>query len=158
MAVDVDVDGGETIPAGAAPPASRMAVAFLALAGVLVSLYMLLYKLQVIPTIACGTGGCEVVQASQYAVLLGVPVPAWGVAGYGAILAAALVGVQPGHVASRRVAGIILLLSSGAFAFSLYLTALEMWVIHAWCRWCVGSAVLITVIFLLTIPGLRRAR
>ena len=142
----------------ATPPASRMAVAFLALAGVLVSVYMLLYKLQVIPTIACGTGGCEVVQASQYADFIGVPVPAWGVLGYGAILATALAGVQPGRAGSRRVAQLLLLLSTGAFAFSLYLTALEMWVIHAWCRWCVGSAVIATLLFLFTLPEIKRLR
>jgi uncharacterized membrane protein len=31
-------------------------------------------------------------------------------------------------------------------------------VIHAWCQWCVVSAILIVLIFLLSIPGLRRAR
>ncbi|MEX2609620.1 MAG: vitamin K epoxide reductase family protein [Gemmatimonadota bacterium] len=135
-----------------------MALAFLALGGVLVSMYMLLYKLQVLPGIACGTGGCEVVQASRYAMLLGVPVPAWGVLGYGLIMGLALAGVQPRLAASRKVAGGLLVLATGAFLFSLYLTALEMWVIHAWCRWCIGSAVIATLIFLLALPEIPRLR
>lgn len=133
-------------------------MAFLALGGVLVSIYMLLYKLQILPGIACGTGGCEIVQASRYAMLLGVPVPAWGVVGYGMILVMALAGVQPRLVDSRRVAGALLLLATGAFLFSAYLTALEMWVIHAWCRWCIGSAVIATLIFLCALPEIPRMK
>jgi len=135
-----------------------MALAFLALGGVLVSVYMLLYKLQILPAIACGTGGCEVVQASRYAMLLGVPVPLLGVLGYGLILALALAGVQPRLAGSRKVAAGLLVLATGAFLFSAYLTALEMWVIHAWCRWCIGSAVIATLIFLLALPEIPRLR
>jgi uncharacterized membrane protein len=36
------------------------------------------------------------------------------------------------------------------------LTYLELFVIHAICRWCVGSAVTITIIWLVTLTGLRR--
>jgi uncharacterized membrane protein len=43
-------------------------------------------------------------------------------------------------------------------AFSGWLTYLEALVIHAWCQWCVVSAILITLIFLLSLPGLRAAR
>jgi uncharacterized membrane protein len=44
------------------------------------------------------------------------------------------------------------------FAFTVYLTALEMFVIHAWCRWCLGSAVIITLIWLVALPAARRSR
>ena len=40
--------------------------------------------------------------------------------------------------------------------FSGYLTYLEAAVIHAWCRWCVVSAVLVTVIFVTALAGWRR--
>jgi uncharacterized membrane protein len=42
--------------------------------------------------------------------------------------------------------------------FALYLTALELFVIHAICRWCVGSAVIITLIFIFSLLDLRRLR
>src|SRR6266498_4549179 len=45
----------------------RQAIVLLALAGLLVSLYLWLYKIGVIGTLQCGTGGCEYVQASRYA-------------------------------------------------------------------------------------------
>jgi len=47
-------------------------------------------------------------------------------------------------------------LASAGFLFTLYLTYLELFVIHAICRWCVGSAVIMTVIWVLAVSGLRR--
>jgi uncharacterized membrane protein len=37
------------------------------------------------------------------------------------------------------------------FGFSLYLTYLELFKIHAICQWCVASAVLMTVLAVLTV-------
>ena len=48
------------------------------------------------------------------------------------------------------------LLAGGGLLFTAYLTWLELFVIHAICRWCVGSAVIITLIFLLAVLDLRR--
>jgi hypothetical protein len=43
----------------AGPPLNRMIAAVLALIGVLISTYMLLYHFGVIGSIVCGTGGCR---------------------------------------------------------------------------------------------------
>ena len=40
--------------------------------------------------------------------------------------------------------------------FAIYLTWLELFVIDAICRWCVGSAVIIALIFILALLDLRR--
>ena len=47
-------------------------------------------------------------------------------------------------------------LAGGAVLFTAYLTYLELYVIHAICRWCVGSAVIIVLIFALSLLDLRR--
>ncbi|MEW5926592.1 MAG: vitamin K epoxide reductase family protein [Gemmatimonadota bacterium] len=141
-----------------APPVARMAVAVLSLLGVFISGYLALYKLGYLGVIQCGTGGCETVQASKYAYFLGFPVAVWGIGAYAALFALAVLGVQPRWMHDRRVAVGLFALAGVGVLFSAYLTYLEAAVIHAWCRWCVASAVLITLIFLLTIPGLRRAR
>src|SRR5512143_2810260 len=98
----------------------RMITATLALAGFFVALYLSLWKLGIVGSLACGTGGCEYVQTSSYAVVLGVPVAFYGVAGYLAMLAVSLAGLQP-RWAGRRAPTLALVAISGlGVAFSAY--------------------------------------
>ena len=46
----------------------------------------------------------------------------------------------------------------GGVLFSLYLTSIELFVLHAICRWCVGSAAIITLIFVVALLDWRRVR
>lgn len=135
-----------------------MGAALLSLLGLFVSTYLFLYKTGALGTIACGTGGCETVQLSPQSRFLGVEVALIGMAGYAVILAVALAAVQPALASARWPAVALAGLSGGAFLFTLYLKYLELFVIHAICRWCVVSAVLITAIFVLSLLDLRRTR
>jgi uncharacterized membrane protein len=137
---------------------NRMVIAVLALVGVLISAYMGAYSFGFAGDIVCGSGGCNIVQDSPWAKLYGVPVPALGLVGYGALLIAALAGLQPGLAASRMVSFVLVAGATIGLGFSAYFTYLEAFVIHAWCRWCVGSAVVAVVIFLFALPELRRLR
>ncbi|HEX2166871.1 MAG TPA: vitamin K epoxide reductase family protein [Longimicrobiales bacterium] len=137
---------------------NRMAIALFALVGVLISAYMTAYKLGLLGTIACGTGGCETVQNSPWAVFLGLPVPMIGLVGYGLLMVTALLGLQPRFEYDRRVAVVLLAAAVIGAAFSAYLTYLEATVIHAWCRWCIVSAVLAGLILLFSVPELTRLR
>ena len=139
-----------------AAPANRMGIAVLALIGLLISLYLALHKLGFIGTLACGTGSCEVVQTSKWAVFMGVPVPFWGVAGYGALTTLALAGLQPRFMDSRPLRLALIVGATAAFVFSVYLSAVEQFLIHAWCRWCIASAVVATLIFLCVWPEIRK--
>lgn len=137
---------------------NRMGIALCALIGVLISTYMSAYKFGWLGTIVCGTGGCEKVQNSPWAEFLGVPVPVIGLLGYGALMVTALAGLQPRFAADRRLAIVLTAGATIGLAFSAYLTYLEANVINAWCRWCIVSAVLATLIFLFTLPEFRRMR
>ena len=128
----------------------------LALVGLLVATYLWLYKIGVLGELQCGTGSCEAVQASRYAELFGIPVASYGVAGYAALMALGLAGLQPTFAADRRVGALLATLATVGFAFSLYLTAIELFVLHEICRWCVVSAVIMTAIWVLSIMGHRR--
>ena len=140
-------------------PRGRMVVAAAALIGVFVATYLLMYKLGMVGTLVCGAGGgCETVQASKFAYFLGIPVAAWGLAGYLAIFALAFAGTHPRFAHERWVSLGLLLLTGGAFLFSVYLSVLEEFVIRAWCRWCIASAVIATVAFLFALPEIRRLR
>jgi uncharacterized membrane protein len=134
-----------------------MGMALLSLTGLFVSLYLYLYKIGKIGTLACGTGGCETVQLSPHARFLGIEVALIGVLGYAALLLLALLALQPRYAGRSWPATLLLVFSSGAVIFSGYLTYLELFVIHAICRWCVVSALIILVIFSLAWYD-RRAR
>lgn len=138
-------------------PLNRMISAVLALVGAVIAGYMLLYSVGALTSLACGAGGsCDVVQASPWSVFLGVPVPLIGMVGYALILAVAVAGVQPAFVGDRRTAIALLGLSATALGFSIYLSAVEAFLIGAWCRWCIASAVVSTLLFLASLPELRR--
>jgi uncharacterized membrane protein len=151
--IDTDIEVEE-----AAPPANRMAITLLALIGALVSLYLTLHKLGLIGSLLCGTGSCDLVQASKWAVFLGIPVPFLGLAGYAVLTVLGMLAIQPRNVDSRPLAIALIVFALGGFAFSMYLTWLEKYVIHAWCRWCIASAIIATLIFLFSLPEYRRLR
>ena len=134
----------------------RQAIAVLALAGLFVALYLWLHRLGVIGELRCGTGGCDAVQASRYAEFLGLPVPLYGVVGYAALFLISVTGARPAALARRGPDVVLVALASVGFAFTLYLTALELFVIRAVCRWCVGSAAISTAIWIVAVSAARR--
>lgn len=139
-------------------PLNRMIIAVLALIGLLISVYTLMYHLGLIGTILCGTGGCETVQNSPWARFLGVPVPVLGLVGYGALLVTAMLGIQPRFIADRRISILLIAAALTGLAFSAYLSYLEAFVIHAWCRWCIASAALTVLLLLAALPEIARMR
>jgi uncharacterized membrane protein len=135
----------------------RMASAVLALVGLLVSTYLLLYKLGVVGSLRCvGSGGCERVNTSVWSSVFGVPVAAFGVAGYLVLLAVAMYGLRGDQLEQPRATGWLAALSAAGLLFSLYLLALELFVIHAVCLWCTISGVTILAIFVVSAGALRR--
>jgi uncharacterized membrane protein len=134
----------------------RQAIAVLALVGWFVALYLGLHALGIGGALKCGTGGCDTVQTSRWAVLFGIPVAFYGVVAYTAILAVTLVGLQPTRLSRRGPTLLIAALATGGVLFSGWLTYLELFVIQAICRWCVASAVIIAAIWIVSLLGLRR--
>jgi len=129
--------------------ALHRALLLLALAGIGIAAYLTYVHYRGLSPICAINEGCEKVQSSRYAKVGGVPVPLIGLAGYVAIFASLLVR---GEAARLATAGMAL----GGFAFSVYLTGLELFEIHAICQWCVGSAIVMTSIAVLaTIRALR---
>jgi len=96
------------------------------------------------------------VQTSRWAVFLGQPVALYGVIGYVAILIVALAGLRPAALVEPGWNKLLFGLATIGFVFTLYLTYLEVFVIHAICRWCAGSALIIAVIWVVAVAALRR--
>jgi uncharacterized membrane protein len=101
----------------------------------------------------CGpVGDCNTVQQSEYARLFGIlPIGVLGLIGYAAILGSWLVAYfTTGRLAKLAPLANLVMTVVGTL-FSIYLTFLEPFVIGATCAWCLTSAVLMTVLMLLSI-------
>ena len=136
----------------------RMGAALTSLLGLFVSAYLYLYKIGRIGTLACGSGDCETVQTSPWSRFLGVEVALIGLIGYAVLLVVALVALRSSQAERRPPALLLTALAAGGVLFTGYLTYVELFVIHAICRWCVGSAAIIVTILVLGLLELRRLR
>ena len=121
----------QTAPERARPDWIVMA---LALVGLGVAGYLTALKLGGSQAFLCrGGSGCDMVQASRYSTLAGVPTAMWGA---GIYLAIAVLAAMP-RTTRRWQAAFILV--SGAVAFSLYLTYISIFVVGATCPYCLAS-------------------
>lgn len=134
---------GTLTPAVNADRRLRIAIAVLCLIGIGVAGYLTYVHYAGLKVVCLSSGGCETVQSSRYAKLDGIPVALLGLLGYITILASLVLRGDSGRSAGFGVALI-------GFLFSMYLTYRELFTIKAICQWCVGSAVLMTLLVVLT--------
>jgi uncharacterized membrane protein len=128
----------------------RTAALILALVGLGVAAYLTYVHYEGIEP-ACGLGGdCEKVQTSAWADVAGIPVALLGLIGYATILGSLFVRGESGLIAGA-------LLSIVGFGFSAYLTYRELFSIDAICPWCVSSAIIMTLLAIVTTVRLLRA-
>jgi len=132
----------------------RLVLLALAVLGGLISAYLTWTHFAGLTPVCTGSGeGCQTVQSSRYASLLGIPVALLGLIAYGGLIFS---------TALWRETGIYLgfLISLVGTLFSAYLTYLEIFVIGALCQWCLASAAIMVAALicttLATLPLLRR--
>lgn len=135
-----------------------MIVAALALAGIFISLYLTLYKIGVVGELTCSIGSCETVNTSKWSLFLGLPVAAWGLLFYLDVFAIALVGTMPRLEYEPAISLVIVAEAAVGVLFSAWLTYLELAVIHAICIWCLTSAVVVTLILVVSAADLADMR
>ena len=107
----------------------------------------------------CGpVGDCNTVQQSEYARLFGIlPIGVLGLIGYVAILIAwGIARYGSGRFADLSALSLLAMTAFGTL-FSIYLTFLEPFVIGATCAWCLTSALLMTILMLLTVRPAKTA-
>jgi uncharacterized membrane protein/thiol-disulfide isomerase/thioredoxin len=130
-------------------------IPILCLVGLVVAGYLAYVETARVAAVCGPVGDCNTVQQSEYARLFGIlPIGVMGLAGYIMILIAWL-GARFGRNGVEHLAALTLLgMTFAGTLFSAYLTFLEPFVIGATCAWCLTSAVLITVLMLLSLgPG-----
>lgn len=135
----------------------RMTVAVLSLLGILIALYLTLYKVGVIGALTCTVGSCETVNTSRWATFLGLPVAAWGAGAYAALFALSLAGTADRYAGSQTISVLLVAIAAWSVLFSAWLTYLELFVIHAICIWCVGYAIAVVATWALLALELGRA-
>jgi len=127
-----------------------------AIVGALDALYLTWVKLSHNEVLcAPGIGDCFTVNTSRYSELYGIPVAIFGLATF--LLIIAILVLEPrlpfleenGNLA---VFGISLI----GVIYSAYLSYLEEFVIHAWCPYCVLSAIMMVIIFIVSIMRLKQ--
>jgi uncharacterized membrane protein len=130
--------------------ATYWATVILTILGAADALYLLIYKLTGNNQMCLGNGGCHNVNFSPYSSIYGIPVAVFGLSAYLVILCILVLEARL-KIAKENSPLAIFGISLGGVAFTAYLTYLEIYIIHAICPFCVASAILITLIFILAI-------
>ena len=130
--------------------ALRLTAGLVALAGVGVAGYLTWAHFADTSVLCVAGGGCEEVQESEYAEIAGIPVALLGLGAYLTILALVLWN----SVGARLAAAALALVG---FLFSMYLLALQLFVIDAVCIWCLGSDVVIGLLAVVSVLRLSAA-
>lgn len=122
----------------------RRATAFVAALGVGVATYIAIAESGGgSPVCLAGSTGCKTVAESSYSHVAGVNIAVFGVVGYLLLLATAFFANDLARFGAFAV-------SLGGFGYSIFLTYIELFKIEAICQWCVASAVLMTILFLIS--------
>lgn len=123
--------------------------------GFIDSLYLTIIKFTHSP-IYCipGLGSCETVQNSQWSEIWGIPIALLGAIVY-LILIFCFVFEKKIRILTHYSIFVVFGLSLFGFLYSLYLTYLEIFVIHTICQWCILSAICMTVVFITTLIRLK---
>ncbi len=127
----------------------RMWMALISLLGLFLGIYLTMYHYGMVGSLACGVSSCETVQTSRWSMFLGLPVATWGAGFYVVMLCLTFAGLHERFVDSRGLATSTFVLACCGVVFTAWLNYLEAFVIHAWCEWCLGSAAMVLILFVL---------
>ncbi len=123
--------------------------------GLIVSVYMTIYKATSNDAMCLGSDDCASVNASRYSEVYGIPVASVGIAGYFAILLV--------HWFERRDKFfdtnspiLIFGMALTGFLFTAYLIYVEFAILRAYCPFCLASQSTMTLIFIISIIRLVR--
>jgi uncharacterized membrane protein len=123
--------------------------------GLLDSIYLSYIKLTHTEAFCAGIGECDVVNASPYSEIAGIPLALLGACAYVALVILLIVEGRRGFWKNNSLLiffGITLI----GLLYSAYLTYIEVAVLNAICPFCVISAVAMLVLFVVSILRLRQ--
>jgi len=134
-------------------------ILFFAFFGLADSVYLTQHELSGTPLLCNiqNLSGCNVVTASQYSRIFGIPLSEFGILFYSIIFVLAALEIVIFDQLLRRALQAISLVGVAA---SLYFTAIQVFVIDAFCIYCLSSALITLFIFILAtlIEPIRRQK
>lgn len=124
------------------------AVLLLSIAGIIDSVY-LSAKHYTHSDINCSIfDGCEIVTTSVYSTILGIPVALFGVIFYISIFVLSILYLR---LKNKKFLISLLGLSSAGFLMSIWFVYTQAFILNAFCFYCLISASLSTILFILSI-------
>ncbi len=118
--------------------------------GLLVSIYMTVYKLTSNDSMCLGSGDCHTVNASRYSEVNKIPVAVFGVIGYLAILVTLIFEKRNPFFQENSTLMVFGLALTG-FLFTLWLIYVEVALLKALCPFCLTSQAAMTIIFIIAV-------
>ncbi len=127
-------------------------IIFAALGGFLLAAYIRYHKKSGRQRLVCPLGhDCDSVIHSEYSLFFGIPVELLGLVYYGFVAVSYGIFLILPSAATPFFVFSVLVLTTVAFLFSLYLTFIQAFVLREWCTWCLMSAGFCAVIFALAL-------
>jgi uncharacterized membrane protein len=120
--------------------ALRVALLVVSVAGIAVAAYLTYVHYQPAALVCTTGGGCETVQDSKYAVLVGIPIAIFGLGAWAAALVLTLWNSELARTLNAA-------LGLAALAFAAYLVILQLFVIDAVCVWCMANDLVLAPLF-----------
>ena len=129
-------------------------ISFAAIGGFGVALYIYRTKKHR-KELVCPIGSdCNAVINSRYSKFLGVSLEYWGMFYYALIFLSYIILIFVPHLVPKIFLSGLIMFTSGAFLFSLYLLFAQAFILKQWCIWCLLSATLSIVIFIISLANI----
>ena len=126
----------------------------LGVVGMGISVYLIFVHYNGVSAICLPTMNCDAVLSSRYSAMWGVPLAVFGLLMYGALTMLGLWSFTAKEEWQDRLAVGIYTLALASLLFTIYLYYLEIFEIHAFCTWCIGSSIVVLAIFVLSLLNL----
>ncbi len=101
----------------------------------------------------CNLSSCDVVLSSSYSVIFGIPVALFGIVFYLVVLAMSLY-----FLIRKTYNHLLLIWASIGLISTFYLLIIQGFILHAWCQYCILSAITSFSIFLASVFLAQHAR
>jgi protein-disulfide isomerase/uncharacterized membrane protein len=125
----------------------RRGIFGLSLIGIFIATYLFITYTSDL-TIACGGSyGCDVVRASRWAHLFGLPMPLYGILFYTGMAVLMIVRAVKPTLHPRWMYRLMMVGATVGLIESIFLTGVQALEIKQYCTWCLASAVTATLIF-----------